>query len=295
MVVATPPNTDSNVSAAVAKPPIAKFADVFGRLEGFCLCVGIFTLGYVQMAASQNPQTYAAAQIFYSAGSTGLQTLEQIFIADTTDLSNRALFSSLPDTPFLVTTWIGSHIGVGIMNSSGSWRWAYGMWAIILPVAFLPLFISLFLNGRRAKKMGVAPTSKGILGGNFLNVLGNLWRELDVGGIILLSAGFSLVLIPCTIAGTTSGGWSNPEIISMVTIGAILLIIFPFWEISTRFARKRGVTGGLRRITENTAPYPIVPLHLFKSRTFAAGMAVAFFYFSKSSSVSSFCMSIISI
>ena len=243
--------------------------------------MGVFTLGYIQMAASQNAQTFAAAQIFYSAGSTGLQTLVQIFIADTTDLSNRALFSSLPDTPFLVTTWIGSHIGVGIMNSSGSWRWAYGMWAIILPVAFLPLLISLILNGRRAKKMGTAP-DRSVFKGGVVKVLGNLWRELDIGGILLLSGGFSLVLIPCTLAATAVGGWSNPDIIAMVTIGAILLAIFPFWESSTRFARKRNFTGILRRITENTAPYPIIPLHLFKSRTFAAGMILAVFYFSKS-------------
>ncbi|KAF1849252.1 siderophore iron transporter mirC [Cucurbitaria berberidis CBS 394.84] len=50
------------------------------------------------------------AQIFYSAGSNGLQMLQQIFVADTTDLLNRALFSSLFDLPFLWTTWAGPEI-----------------------------------------------------------------------------------------------------------------------------------------------------------------------------------------
>lgn len=96
---------------AVIKPPMAKIADVFGRLEAFMICIFLYVLGYIQMAASGNVQTFAAAQIFYSAGSTGLQILQQIFIADTSNLENRALFSSLPDIPFLATVWIGPIIG----------------------------------------------------------------------------------------------------------------------------------------------------------------------------------------
>ncbi|KAI4259277.1 MAG: hypothetical protein LQ352_000817 [Teloschistes flavicans] len=91
---------------AVIKPPMAKIANAFGRLEAFCIGVFLYIVGYIQMAASNNVRTFASAQIFYSAGFTGLQILQQIFIADTSDLLNRALFSSLPDLPFLVTVWV---------------------------------------------------------------------------------------------------------------------------------------------------------------------------------------------
>ncbi|KAF2845632.1 siderophore iron transporter mirC [Plenodomus tracheiphilus IPT5] len=47
------------------------------------------------------------AQIFWAAGFNGLQVLQQIFVADSTDLLNRALFSTLFDVPFLWTTWAG--------------------------------------------------------------------------------------------------------------------------------------------------------------------------------------------
>ena len=90
---------------AVVKPPMAKIANVFGRLEAFSISVFLYVVGYIQMAGSNNVKTFASAQIFYSAGNTGLQILQQIFIADTSDLLNRALFSSLPDVPFLITVW----------------------------------------------------------------------------------------------------------------------------------------------------------------------------------------------
>lgn len=259
---------------------MAKVADVFGRTEAFCVSIALYTLGYIVMASSQNVSNYAAAQIFYSAGSTGLMILQQVFIADTTDLSWRALMSTLPDLPFLVTTWIGSIIGGGIMSSSGSWRWAYGMWAIILPVTFLPLLFSLVMNTRRAKQLGIAPERE-TLQGSVPRIIANLWRDLDMGGIILLSASFALILIPCTIAGTLPDGWQNREVIAMITIGAILLVIYPCWEMSTRFGRKHGVKGTLAKVLEYTAPYPLTPLHLLKSRTFTAGCILITFYFGK--------------
>lgn len=77
------------------------------------------------MAGSNNVKTFASAQIFYSAGSTGLQILIQIFVADTSDLLNRALFSSLPDVPFLITVWVGPPIANSLLAHT-TWRWGYG-------------------------------------------------------------------------------------------------------------------------------------------------------------------------
>ncbi|KAI0199546.1 siderophore iron transporter mirC [Astrocystis sublimbata] len=257
-----------NVVNAVIKPPMAKIADVFGRLEAFIICIFLYVLGYIQMAASANVQTFAAAQIFYSAGSTGLQILQQIFIADTSSLVNRALLSSLPDVPFLATTWIGPLIGSAFIATS-TWRWAYGIWAIILPVVFLPLALTLFLNGRRAKRLAPPQEKRRFTEGgplaavkNVSNGAVNLWYSLDIGGIVLLSASFSLILIPLTLTKTAPGGWQSPTIIALIVVGGVLLIAFPLWESSKKLA-----------------PHPLIPLELLKSRTFCAGCAIGFFYF----------------
>jgi MFS family permease len=247
---------------AVIKPPMAKGADVFGRLEAFSFSIFLYVIGYIQMATSSNVQTYAAAQIFYSAGSTGLQILQQICIADTSDLLNRALWSSLPDIPFLITVWIGSIIGNGILKTT-TWRWGYGMWCIILPVMFLPLALALFLNNRKARKLGltIPPPWRGL---GIVRLLKALWFELDVGGIVFLSAAFSLILIPCTIASKAARGWHSASIIAMLVVGFVCLIFFPFWEVNKKLA-----------------PRPLTPLYLLKSRTFCAGCGVGFFYFSR--------------
>ncbi|KAL8707870.1 MAG: hypothetical protein Q9220_007154 [cf. Caloplaca sp. 1 TL-2023] len=205
---------------AVVKPPMAKIANAFGRLEAFSISVFLYVIGYIQMAGSNNVKTFASAQIFYSAGNTGLQILQQIFIADTSDLLNRALWSSLPDIPFLITVWVGAPIAESLVAHT-TWRWGYGIWTIVLPVAFMPLALALLLNMRKAMKFNQLPPSPW-KGQSFVGAVKGVWYELDVMGLLLLSAAFSLILIPCTLAKTAKGGWNNGSMIAMVVIGCVV-------------------------------------------------------------------------
>lgn len=255
-------NTLTHLKPAVVKPVMAKIANVFGRLEAFTFSIFLYIIGYIQMAGSSNVETFASAQIFYSAGNTGLQILQQILIADTSDLLNRAFFSSIPDIPFLITVWVGPSIA-GSLPAATNWRWGYGLWAIILPVAFLPLALALFVNMRKASKTETLPPSPW-KGQTFLGGIKALWYELDIFGLMLLSAAISLILIPCTLAATAGSGWRNDSIIAMIVIGCVCLIAFPLWESNRKLA-----------------PRPFLALHHLANRTVLAGCAIGFFYFGK--------------
>ncbi|KAF2233472.1 MFS general substrate transporter [Viridothelium virens] len=249
-----------SVIQAVIKPVMAKIADVFGRYEAFSISVFVYVIGYIQQAASNNVKTFAAAQIFYSAGWTGLQILQQIFIADTSDLLNRALFATIPDIPFLATVWAGPPIAESLIKHA-SWRWGYGIWAIVLPVAFLPLALTLFLNQRKAAKLYPLPKRVLTRQSAFAS-LKNLWFDLDFFGVVLLSAAICLILLPLTLASLAKGGWKNASMIAMIVIGGIFLVCFPFWERSKRLA-----------------PHALFPPDVFRNRTVLAGYSIAFFYF----------------
>ncbi len=259
---------------------MAKLADVFGRFEAFVSAVVLCVTGYTQMASSRNIQTFAAAQILYSAGVTGLQVLQQILVADTTDLRHRALLSSLPDTPFLVTVWIGPAIAAAIIKGT-SWRWGYAMWALILPVAFLPLGGSLAISayqsranraGRQHRRSSClclvrSESASGMDSGKgcatWYESARQVLVELDMVGIVILSAALSMILLPLTLAAKAEGGWGNPGILASMLGGLVLLIaVFPAWEARPDWA-----------------PHPLVPLTLLRSVTFCAGCGVAFFFF----------------
>ncbi|KAF1835129.1 hypothetical protein BDW02DRAFT_496573 [Decorospora gaudefroyi] len=248
------------VVSAVIKPPMGKIADVFGRLEAFSISIAAYTIGYCMQAGSGNVQTFAGAQIFWAAGFNGLQVLQQIFVADTTDLLNRALFSTLFDVPFLWTTWAGPEVANSILTTA-TWRWGYAIWAIILPVCFIPLAISLFMNQRRAKKLGFDVPSP-FRGRSAFQVAKNIWFDLDTFGLLLFAAAVALILLPLTLAPNASGGWSNGSMIAMLVVGGVLLLAFPLWETSKKLA-----------------PKAFFPPNLFKERTIIAGVLIAFLYF----------------
>lgn len=247
------------VVLSVVKPPMSKIADVFGRFEAFGLSVLFYVIGFIQQAASNSVNTYAAAQIFYSAGQTGLQILIQIFIADTSDLVNRALCSTIPDIPFLANVWLGPALAETILTKL-NWRWGYGIWSIILPIAFLPLALALVINQRKAAMRGILPSSP-FDGESWWEMVKTLWFELDFFGLLLICVAFTLILIPLTLG--SKAGWSNPNLVTMLVVGAACLVAIPFWERS-----------------KTLAPHAFFPRAFWKNKTIMAGLALSFFYFS---------------
>ncbi|KAF2857287.1 putative siderophore-dependent iron transporter [Piedraia hortae CBS 480.64] len=246
------------VVLAVVKPPMSKIADVFGRFEAFSLAVAIYVVGYIMQASASHMSTYAVAQIFYSAGQTGLQILVQIFIADTSDLLNRALVVTLPDVPFLVTVWMGPTLA-DVMLRRLNWRWGYGIWAILLPVAYLPVAVALFTAQKRAAQRGLLYGISAKSSSRWQAAM-NIWWGMDVVGLLLICVGCSLVLIPLTVNRET--GWSHPSLLTMFVLGAACLVGFPFWESNKKLA-----------------PQAFFPSTLLRNRTVLAGLAFAFFYF----------------
>lgn len=58
----------SNLLGGLLKLPLAKVLDIWGRPQGFAFSTFLLTIGLIMMAACQNVQTYAAAQVFYWVG-----------------------------------------------------------------------------------------------------------------------------------------------------------------------------------------------------------------------------------
>ena len=58
----------SSIVGGLSKLAIAKILDTVGRPQGLALTLFVWVMGLVMMAACNNVETYAAAQVFSSTG-----------------------------------------------------------------------------------------------------------------------------------------------------------------------------------------------------------------------------------
>lgn len=70
-------------------------------------------------------------------------------------------------------------------------------------------------------------------------------------GVVLFAAGFTVFLLPFTLARTASNGWSTDYIIAMIVVGFVLLIAFVLYQfylapapfLKSRFLKDRTILG----------------------------------------------------
>lgn len=144
----------ANIIGGVLKLPIAKMLNIWGRTEGFLVFVGVYVLGIIVIASCTGPNGYAAGYVLYWIGYDAIYIILQIFVADTSGLKNRAWAFAFVSTPFIATAFLGPRAAQSFLDMT-TWRWAYGAFAIIMPVVFLPIAVVFKYYQRKAEKMGL--------------------------------------------------------------------------------------------------------------------------------------------
>ncbi|ODQ66885.1 MFS general substrate transporter [Nadsonia fulvescens var. elongata DSM 6958] len=251
-------NVIRSIIAVAAQPTIARLSDVFGRVELFVASILFYTVGTIIESQAYDVQRFAGGAILYQVGFTGCILLLEVLIADLSFLNWRLFCSFVPALPFIINTWVGANVSAAIGDR---WSWGIGMWAIIFPVACLPLIFCLVHMAWRAKKNGDMDQFKhersdyqrlGLKG-----LLIDLFWKLDVIGVILLVAFLACFLTPFTLAGGVSANWKKANILAPLIIGFLCLPAFVYWESKAKF--------------------PVTPIHLLKDRGVWAALCIGCF------------------
>lgn len=247
-------NTIKAVAQAISQPPIAKLSDLVGRVETYVLCVGLYGVGYVMVAASPSIFLYALGMSINILGITGLYLLQEIVIGDVSSLRNRLFWSIFPSVPGSINVWLGGNLAETMLDRS-TWRWGVGMFAIMTPILSLPIICSLGYNQYRTRHETRAARSVRFPG-SFLDKVRHWITLIDGIGIILLLAGSGCILVNLTIANAYGSTWGSSHSIILFIVGGCSSIGFVFWEIYG-------------------AEKPLLPLYLMKNRTVLIGMLLA--------------------
>ena len=202
--------------------------------------------------------------MFDAIGNTGFGITQQVFISDLTTLRNRGFWLSLPDSISAIPTLFLGTIVADAFLAHSTWRWGYGMWAIVIPVASIPFITTLFLWEYKNKKAGIkAGYRPRILqdinqdDSILVKLYKMVWVELDLLGCLLLIAGLTLILVPISLTGSgNSMAWRNAHFIAMLVVGFVLFILFLVWDALV-------------------AKKPFVPFRLVKHKTVVAACVLS--------------------
>ncbi|CAI5758276.1 unnamed protein product [Candida verbasci] len=226
-------NCITGISAAATNPVVSRLSDIIGRMELLVVSILFYVVGTIIEGQSPNIHAYVAGNVLYSIGFSSLLMVVLLIMSDFSSLRWRMFFTLAPSFGFIVNTWISGTV----INEVGlNWKWGISMWAFIIPLASIPLFLCLihmrWLAGKTEewklfKQRKTKFQELGIWG--FTKYL--FWR-LDLIGLILLVVCLGCLLAPLTLANGTSGSqWAKAHIIIPLCFGGALIPGFVVWEI----------------------------------------------------------------
>lgn len=226
------------VTSTVFVPIYGKLSDLYGRKPILIVAISVFLLGSLLCGLAQTPLQLILFRAFQGLGSAGLFVTAFAIIADIFPPAVRGRYTGLFGAVFGLSSVVGPLVG-GFLTDNISWHWVF---FVNLPVGALALF---FIASRMPllRSSQRKPT---------IDFLGAFWLLVfTVPLLIALSLGKTR-LNP----GETGFLWGSWQILGMFALAAVGLAAFVLTE---------------RRVKE-----PILPLGLFKNRTFATGNAASF-------------------
>lgn len=226
------------ITSSTLNPMYGRLSDMVGRKPPLFCAIAVFLLGSALCGASQSIVWLCASRGVQGLGGGGILSLGQIVLSDITRLEERAKFMGLYGLVWGFASLIGPLAG-GALTTRASWRWCFFINLPICGVAGALLVIFLHLPPRPLKPF------RDIV--NEFDFVGLFWVS---GGAILFLVGFS---------NAENGSWGDGKTIGPIVAGAMMMIVFGFWNAHTKRT-------------------PIIAPRLFRLRTTTALMVMVFIH-----------------
>src|SRR5437763_4586514 len=205
----------------------AALGDRFGRKRMFSGGIALFTLSSAAAALAPTSGFLIAARAVQGLGAAVVIPLTLTLIADAFPPQRRGVAIGVWSGISGIAVALGPLVG-GAVVQAASWHWIFWI-NVPTGIALVPLSIA-----RLAESRGPS-------------------RHLDLRGLALASSGlFGIVF---GLVRSQSQGWTDPEILVALGVGAVLVIAFILHELRTR--------------------EPMLPMRFFAKRSFAVTNVVS--------------------
>ena len=227
------------LTSTISVPFWGKLSDLYGRKPMFIIGIVIFLIGSALSGLSQNMTQLIIFRGIQGIGAGSLFPIALAVIGDLFSPAERGKYQGLFGAVFGIAFIAGPLIG-GFLTENISWHWIF---YVNIPIGIISLYFIIRL----------LPTVKNP----------HATRNFDILGGVIFTIATSFLLIGLTQKGQTDPSTHALYDWSALTVGGFILISL--------------VGIALFIWAEARAKEPIVPLHLFRIRTYAASMVSTFF------------------
>ena len=227
------------LTSTISVPFWGKLSDLYGRKPMFIIGIVIFLVGSALSGLSQNMTQLIAFRGLQGIGAGSLFPIALAVIGDLFSPAERGRYQGLFGAVFGIAFIVGPLVG-GFLTENISWHWIF---YVNIPIGLVSLFFIFRL----------LPTVKNP----------RATRNFDILGGVIFTIATAFLLVGLTQKGQTNAAtkalndWSDPTVGGFILVALVGIVLF-IWA-------------------ESRAKEPIVPLDLFRTRTYAASMLATFF------------------
>jgi EmrB/QacA subfamily drug resistance transporter len=215
--------TSTLLTLTVSTPIWGKLADLVDRKLLVQLALILYVVGSILAGLSQSTGWLIACRAVQGVGAGGMTALTQVVLSDLVSPRERGRYMGYLGAVMALGTVAGPLIGGVLTDSPLGWRSCFYVGVPFAAAAIVLLQKTLHLPRRRRRPV-----------------------RIDYPGVVLISAGVSLLLIWVSFAGHQFD-WASWQTAAMVLGGSVLL--------------------AAAVLVERRSPEPLIPLHLFQNRT----------------------------
>jgi EmrB/QacA subfamily drug resistance transporter len=227
------------LTSTISVPFWGKLSDLYGRKPIFMIGIVIFLIGSALSGLSQNMGMLILFRGIQGVGAGSLFPVALAVIGDLFTPQERGKYQGLFGAVFGVAFVLGPLLG-GFLTEQVTWHWIF---YVNIPIGIVSLVVIQRL----------LPTVK----------TPRATRNFDILGGVIFTIAIALLLIGLTNKGLVDQAtkqlhqWTDPSVGGLIVAGLIGVVLFI--------------------LAEARAKEPIIPLGLFRNRTYSSSMVSSFF------------------
>ena len=224
------------LTSTASTPLYGKISDLYGRRPVYQFAIVVFLIGSFLAGASTSMEQLIATRALQGLGAGGLMGLTFVIVGDIVSPRDRGKYQGLFGAVWGISSVAGPLLG-GFFSDNDTILGITG-WRWIF---YINLPFGLLAMAVTAMVLHIPKVKRE--------------HKIDYLGAFLLVAAVVSLLIGLSVLGPENG-WSDNRTIASILGGVILALIFVYWE--------------------GRAVEPILPLTLFKNRTFTLTSIIGF-------------------